>query len=578
MIQKFFIYLSGRLSFGAAVAIFSTSWSWIASFYGFFFVFATVAIKPDDLIIIIVTQLLATAFAVFSHMVHFGLLHNWGISGFTKSLRLINKSYRGVFDIIRDSRSDSSILLKLYKSILYLPMINLITAVAYAYFVVVVLIFLMYYLSGNPVNAALTATGGSFGAIIIGYFTYNITEYLSGPYKQLIEEELFNRNRNFRNRYFFSIKYKSIFTLLLVFVSMIILMVLIRSSEKSMVLIITFIVLSVSAIGFLIFLSLNTINISLKKINRATRELASGGQGFYFPSFSDRELVIFSNNYNSAAVEINEIRANLEKKITERTEELKKAYDSLNFVYKQIQADLLLAKRIQDKIMPKDPENPPGIEFLLKYFPMSDIGGDIYCIDRIRDDYLRIFIADAMGHGIQAALVTMIIKAEYEKFKKTENPASFIEKLNGSFIKLYNSLNVFFSCAVADFDFNNRTLEYVSAGHPDQLFNRGNSLEVLPHTGKLVGIKKDSSYSSIRKKLVRGDKIIFFTDGLYDQFNDNEEAFGETRIKDIVLRENGKGIDGIIEAIFGDLAVFMGDGRKISANDDITLIAVEIKE
>ena len=225
---------------------------------------------------------------------------------------------------------------------------------------------------------------------------------------------------------------------------MINLTILIRRSEKSILVIGFFILLTLVTVGLLIFLMLNIMRMSLETINRSTKKLAAGGSGMFFPPFSDREFTTFSENYNHAAVEINEIRTDLEKKITERTDELSTAYERLNRAYGQIQADLTLAKRIQKRIMPENFDSIEGLDLVVHYYPMADIGGDIYDIFQLSPGYIRIFLADAIGHGIQAALITMIIKSEYEKVKTIENTRELLEWLNKSFTDLYIKPERFF--------------------------------------------------------------------------------------------------------------------------------------
>jgi phosphoserine phosphatase RsbU/P len=326
----------------------------------------------------------------------------------------------------------------------------------------------------------------------------------------------------------------------------------------------------------LIFLMLNIIRMSLETINRSTKKLASGGSGMFFPPFSDKEFAIFSENYNLAAVEINEIRTDLETKITERTEELSNAYDNLNKVYSQIQADLTLAKRIQKKIMPENLDSFGGLNLIVHYYPMADIGGDIYDIFQISPGCIRFFLADAIGHGIQAALITMIIKSEYEKVKTIESTKELLEWLNKSFTDLYISLNAFFSCIVVDIDTLNNKIRYASAGHPNQIIISNNTIEFLKHTGKLIGIKRDTEYDFVEKDIHTHDKVFLYTDGLFEQFNDNDEGLTERNIIEIIEKNKTYPASAIDGAILKNLREYIGVKEDLLLSDDITLISIEI--
>lgn len=297
----------------------------------------------------------------------------------------------------------------------------------------------------------------------------------------------------------------------------------------------------------------------------------------FFPPFSDREFTTFSENYNRAAMEINEIRRDLEKKIKQRTDELSTAYESLNKAYSQIQADLTMAKRIQKRIMPDDFESMDGVDLSIDYYPMADIGGDIYDIFLIRPGYIRIFLADAIGHGIQAALITMIIKSEYEKVKTIEETQELLQWLNRSFFDLYITLNAFFSCIIIDIDTDKMKMRYSSAGHPDQIHITDGPIDVLKHTGKLVGIKREADYEYFEKDIKRGDKIILYTDGLFEQVNENDEGFTERHILELIKNNRSHHIKDLNTLIIQTLRNFMGGKDEISVKDDITLIGIAIR-
>lgn len=576
MIARIFIFIYERVSFTFAVALFTTAWSWVASFYGFFFVYATVNFGHDEIIFILTVLVACTGVAIFFHLCHFGLFHRLGCSGFSRSLRIINQNFENK-KVFKHYRSMSaSELEETNRALSDLPKINLMTAFFYTALVILVLEIVISLRDGDPEKAFFIMVGGLFASLIIGYCTFLITEYFSGPYRMRLQQILFERSITTEVGELLSFRLKSIIMLVLICASMGILTVLLRRSEKPILQIVIFILLSVISAGLLIFLMIHTLNLSLETINRSTRKLAAGETGMFFPPFPDAEFVTFSENYNTAAVEIEEIRTDLEKKIRERTEELRAAYEKLNSAYGQIQADLNLARRIQKRIMPDNLESFPGVSLSVHYYPMTDIGGDIYDIARVGEGCTRFFLADAIGHGIQAALITMIIKGEYEKIKAIDDPSEALRWLNRSFIDLYGALNAFFSCIIVDVDVNEMLLRYASAGHPDQLFLSKGTIETVRHTGRLIGIKNDIEFDSIERRLSHGDILLLYTDGLFEQYNDREETFTEQDIRDVVMKNVGLPVDAMTGVIIERMKEFLGRGDLLAVRDDITLIGIEI--
>jgi len=576
MISRLFIFIYDRSSFAFTIALFTTTWSWVTSFYGFFFVHATVNFQRDEMLYVISALIICTGIAVILHLCHYGMLYRFGFPGFSKTIRLINKYFDKKHIFVNFKDISSSEIEEVYSAILTLPRNNFFTGLFYTALVVLSLIGLIYYYSGDCDQVVFILLGGIFASVIICYCTFLLTEYFSGPYKMRLEQMLFERSIKIKQRVLLSFKYKAIFMLMVVLFSMMNLTILIRRSEKSLLVIIGFITLSLITAGLLLILMLNILRISLETINRSTKKLASGGSGMFFPPFSDKEFSIFSENYNHAAVEINEIRTDLERKIRERTEELSNAYDNLNKAYSQIQADLTLAKRIQKRIMPENFDSFEGLKLNVHYYPMADIGGDIYDVFQMTPGYIRFFLADAIGHGIQAALITMIIKSEYEKVKTIEDARELLEWLNKSFTDLYITLNAFFSCVIVDIDTKNNILRYASAGHPNQIIVLNNSIEMLKHTGKLIGIKRDTKYEFVEKEIHPHDKLFLYTDGLFEQFNEREEGLTEQDIANIVEHNKHLSAGIIDEALIKRLREYIGIKDNLQLRDDITLISIEI--
>ncbi|TGK82169.1 serine/threonine protein phosphatase [Leptospira noumeaensis] len=258
----------------------------------------------------------------------------------------------------------------------------------------------------------------------------------------------------------------------------------------------------------------------------------------------------------------------LEEKVRERTKTLD---ESLNLIKK----DLNVAKKIQKTLFSDIKTSDPRIHFHSYYQSMSEVGGDFYDLTQVKPDYYRIFVADATGHGIQAALITMAIKAEYESLKMIyDHPDDLIFHMNQIFINKYSNVQTIFTCSVCDIDLKNKMLFYASAGHPDQIHQRIHDIKLLPRTGKIIGLMDHTQYRIIEHQIEEGDRIFLFTDGIFEQFNEEKELFGEDRLYDI-LKENLKmSLDHTMAKVLTELASFTeGDVKQ----DDITFIGCEIQ-
>lgn len=265
---------------------------------------------------------------------------------------------------------------------------------------------------------------------------------------------------------------------------------------------------------------------------------------------------------------------NLEENVARRTRELSEAYKKLIKVYDGIKQDLSVAKTIQESILPRNIPPIRGFNFYARYLPKYEVGGDIYDVAEVAEGRLRVFLADATGHGIQAALVTMTIMAEYAKLREAiQDPAELIRQLNNQFMETYHSLTVFFTCIVLDIDLRQSTLSFCSAGHPAQYLISGDAVVPLHASGAVVGVIDNTEYRTVTRPICRDDKIILFTDGILEEFDDSDNEFGEDRIRGLLDRNRMLSIQEIVDRIIVEIRDFL-DVSDI--NDDITMIGIGV--
>lgn len=257
----------------------------------------------------------------------------------------------------------------------------------------------------------------------------------------------------------------------------------------------------------------------------------------------------------------------LEKKVIERTAQL-------NTTIKRIKQDLNFAKRIQTQLLPIHIHNLGNLNFYSKYIPIDEVGGDFFDIAQLENkNTVRVLIADATGHGVEGALITMLIKSEYEILKKqVSSPAELLNILNNVFFLKYNTLATFFSCFIADIDTGKETITYASAGHPEQILIAKKKIQLLTRTGKILGVIKNFEYEEEKVAFKKGDKLLLFTDGLFEEFDETDQEFGEARIYELVDKIKSKAIKLIVEESLIRLNTFLKNNEP---QDDITLIGIE---
>ncbi len=84
-------------------------------------------------------------------------------------------------------------------------------------------------------------------------------------------------------------------------------------------------------------------------------------------------------------------------------------HDGLGDEVARMHEELQLAAQAQREILPRELPTVHGVTVAALWRPAQYVSGDIYDVVQLDDDHLGLFLADAVGHGVAAALMTMVI-------------------------------------------------------------------------------------------------------------------------------------------------------------------------
>ncbi|MCL1865519.1 MAG: SpoIIE family protein phosphatase [Spirochaetes bacterium] len=249
-----------------------------------------------------------------------------------------------------------------------------------------------------------------------------------------------------------------------------------------------------------------------------------------------------------------------------------------NKVINEINQDLQTAAEIQEYfIMTEDSDeinSMKGIRRSFMYLPAKAIGGDF--ISTKNDNYGNIcaIIADVEGKGISASLVTGVLKSAFSFLVQDcgNQPDILMSKLNNHLCNVLNRL--YATCYYAYINITNNTVSFSKAGHPHPLFWRSKEekFETIMIKGQLLGLNKDAEYNTKTYALDKGDKILFYTDGIIEERKDDAEMLGEEYLEKCFKRAIAQKPDSILDDIILKLNAYT---QKDVYEDDITLLLYE---
>lgn len=239
--------------------------------------------------------------------------------------------------------------------------------------------------------------------------------------------------------------------------------------------------------------------------------------------------------------------------------------------------DLAIAKQLQKRIYHSNTFDAikQRYDLALKHIPSAELSGDLYDLGEIQRDkqtVLRIFLADARGHGINASLSAMLIKSEWANLSHASlSPAEALTLLNHKFFQHYGD-SVSFSAVIADL--YDTQLVFASAGHDLQyLINTGNVRE-LASSGPPIGIVEEPQYDERIYEVSAADRLLLFTDALCEELDVAGQPVGTEWFltdKHIAQRPSAMFVDELIRSF----AVLRGrKSEDLNNTDDLTVIVV----
>jgi sigma-B regulation protein RsbU (phosphoserine phosphatase) len=121
-----------------------------------------------------------------------------------------------------------------------------------------------------------------------------------------------------------------------------------------------------------------------------------------------------------------------------------------------------------------------------------------------------------------------------------------------------------------------KVLRYVNAGHNPQFALRAGSLERLSSTGTPIGLLPGRGYTQREVQLASGDFLFFYTDGVVEAENENDEMLGPERLEQLLLKtitSSPTGPDAVLQTVEDEVRKFRGTREPY---DDATSMVVRI--
>ncbi|MCS6988563.1 MAG: SpoIIE family protein phosphatase [Chloroherpetonaceae bacterium] len=246
----------------------------------------------------------------------------------------------------------------------------------------------------------------------------------------------------------------------------------------------------------------------------------------------------------------------------------------------RLQQELLVAQKIQLRLLPQTQPKASGFEVDGVSYPAYEVGGDYYDYVPIGDDERRIgvIVADVSGKGTSAAFYMAELKGVVQSLARIypDSPKEFLCRANETISRGLEK-GSFISAIYGIVDTERKSLHLSNAGHCPAIVVQGDEARFIEIKGLALGLDKGAIFSKnireTRIDLNEGDVVVFYTDGVVEAIDKNNELFGYWRLAEVARHSRRKSASEIKNDIFNAVNAFTNDGGAV--RDDLTIVVLK---
>ena len=225
------------------------------------------------------------------------------------------------------------------------------------------------------------------------------------------------------------------------------------------------------------------------------------------------------------------------------------------------------ARVIQQALLPKSSPYIPGIVVSGLSIPAGAVGGDWYDFIPLEDGRWGLVLADVSGKGMAAALLMSATRGMLRSLAEAAcTPGEVLTKLNRLLVEDFPA-GRFVTMVYAVLDPAKRTLTFANAGHLRPLLIAGEGPRFIDsEKGMPLGLGF-GDFSEVEVRFPHGSRLLFYSDGITEAVNGDEQEYGLQRLQDHMQRPEASA-----ESVLNDVRSF---ANGVGLTDDATVILVK---
>jgi len=253
-------------------------------------------------------------------------------------------------------------------------------------------------------------------------------------------------------------------------------------------------------------------------------------------------------------------------------------FDALQKSQERLQKELAVAGVIQMHSLPRENPIVPGLSVAGTCISATEVGGDYYDYLKFSNGKFGLLVGDVSGKGTSAALYMSKLQGIVRALQHLHHtPARLLIAVNDL---IHGSIEKtsFITLTYAVFDLDKKRVTLSRAGHNATLYIQAEDHHFLIPHGLGLGLTSrerfEGGLEEVNLKLNSGEILVFYTDGLIEARNINDEEFGEDRLVELIAAHRGLDAKALNQRIIEEVKKFVGYARQY---DDMTVLVAKVE-
>ena len=245
----------------------------------------------------------------------------------------------------------------------------------------------------------------------------------------------------------------------------------------------------------------------------------------------------------------------------------------------EVDEELRLAARLQRDFLPRSLPSVDPVSFATLFRPAGWVSGDIYDVFRLDEHHVGFYVADVVGHGMPAALLTMFLKRALQTKRIVGHsyeilpPDAALAQLNEDMCDQELTSCQFCTAVYGIVNVRTLQLRYARAGHPvPLLLGADGELRRLDAVGALLGVFPGEAFQTCEVLLARGERLLVFSDGLEDTLCPGNRADGSALMEVIDPFRHLAAAEMLLH-LAGSIDESRGENVE---GDDVTVLVMDV--